>query len=268
MKKHLLNGPYFPDHSLNRMDSVGDVASAKERFALRRFRNLDHLLRARFNWMNEYIHPHMRTIEVGSGAGFSELYLTHPVIMTDAAPRPWIALVLDATNMGLAEKSVDCIIASHNIHHFHSPYRFFKECERVLRPNGLVLVQELNTSLLLRGLLRLMRHEGWSYDVDVFDQDAIANDPSDPWSANCAIPELIFERPNRFEEEFTTLRVERNELCECLIFPLSGGVISKTRIPELPQWVLSFASSLDRFLIGALPDIFAMGRSVVLRKTA
>ena len=266
MKKIFLTGPYFPDQSLNRMESEGDVSAARTSFAADRFRNLDHLLRTRYEWMNEFISDDARAVEVGAGAGFSELYLHHKPIMTDATSRPWIDFVLDATNMGLNASSVDCIIASHNIHHFFSPYKFFKECERVLRPGGVILVQELNTSLLLRGLLRLMRHEGWSYDVEVFTEDAIANDPSDPWSANCAIPELVFGDEQRFEKEFSTLRIERNKLCECLIFPLSGGVISKTRMPELPNWFLSCATQIDRMLIALLPNTFAMGRSVVIRK--
>ena len=35
----------------------------------------------------------------------------------------------------------------------------------------------------MRFLLRLMRHEGYSYDVNVFDENCVCNDPADPWSA-------------------------------------------------------------------------------------
>jgi SAM-dependent methyltransferase len=197
--KLLLKGPYFPHHSLNRMQSEGDVSHAR--------------------------------------------------------------------NMDLPDASVECIIASHNIHHFFSPYKFFKECERVLKPSGIILIQELNTSLALRVLLRLMRHEGWSYDVDVFDEKAVANDPSDLWSANCAIPELLFEQIDKFEKIFSRLKVELNKKNEFLIFPLSGGVISKAKIPELPYWLLRMANTIDKALTSLFPTIFAMGRSVVIRKT-
>jgi len=265
--KLLLRGPYLPVHACNRMQSEGDVSSARKGFCSDRFPNLDYLLKTRFGWMNGYIQKGWRTVEIGAGAGFSEFYLTEKPVMTDLVAAPWIDAPLDATDMALPDRSIDCIIASHNIHHFPSPFRFFKECERVLKPGGMLLIQEIHTSLALRALLRLMRHEGWSYEVDVFDERAVANDPSDAWSANCAVPELLFEQVERFEKTFRSLKVERNSKCEFLIFPLSGGVISKTRVPALPHWLLQFAHSLDKGLIRLFPDIFAMGRSVAIRKT-
>lgn len=266
MRKLLLAGPYAPKHEENRMKSEGSVALARTSFLKSRFRNLDTLLKARYAWMNDYLLPGKTIIEIGSGTGFSSLYLKETVILTDAADNPWIERFIDATNMELENSSVDVLIASHNIHHFYSPYKFFKESERVLKSGGTLLIQEINTSFLMRILLRLMRHEGWSYDVKVFDEDAIVNDKDDLWSANCAVPELLFEEPRRFEETFTGLRIERNEVCECIIFPISGGVISKTKVPELPQSILNAILLLDKFLVKIAPKIFALGRRVVIRR--
>ena len=248
------------------MSSEGSVALARLNFLERRFRNLDVLLQSRYTWMNRYLARGQTIIEIGAGAGFSPLYLTQKPILTDAADNTWIDRFIDATHMDLESGSVDVLIASHNIHHFYSPYKFFKECERVLKEDGILLIQELNTSLLMRILLRLMRHEGYSYDVDVFDQQAIVNERHDLWSANCAVPELLFTDATRFEQTFTDMKVEVNELCECLIFPLSGGVISKTRMPELPSFLLKTVLLLDRLLVLVAPDLFAMGRRVVIRK--
>lgn len=264
--KIFLKDTYFPDHRLNRMQSEGDVSAAREAFFASRFRNLDYLLKSRYEWMNNHIQDDWKVIEIGAGAGFSELYLKQKPFMTDVVKNSWIDGPLDATNMELENQSVDCIIASHNIHHFYSPYKFFRECERVIKPGGCLLIQELNTSLALRVLLRYMRHEGWSYDVDVFDESAIANDPADLWSANCAIPELLFEQEKKFETVFSTLKIELNKKGEFLIFPLSGGVISKTKVPELPTFLLNIANRIDYLLAGILPSVFAMGRSVVIRK--
>ena len=44
----------------------------------------------------------------------------------------------------------------------------------------------------MKTVLRLMRHEGWSDEVDIFDRNAVCNDPSDPWSANCSIQKQLF----------------------------------------------------------------------------
>jgi len=264
--KILLRGPYFPSHDMNRMTSEGDVISARKTFFSKRFRNLDYLLRQRYAWMNSYIQDDWTVIELGCGGGFSELYLKRRSIMTDVVENEWVDRTLDATKMDLSNGSVDCIIASHTIHHFYSPYKFFKEAERVLKSGGIILIQEINTSLAMRVLLRLMRHEGWSYKVDLFDEHQIANDPADIWSANCAIPEILFSQVDNFEKAFPGLTIEHQKLSEFLIFPLSGGVVSKTKVPELPLWLLELAAKLDEVIVRLFPNIFALGRGIVIRK--
>ena len=131
--KYLFPGPYVPAHNENKMGSEGSVSDAREGFLKSRFPNVDALLRFRYDWMNEYLRSNTVIVEVGSGAGFSHLYLDQKPILTDAAENPWIEKYIDATEMDLEDDSVDVIIASHNIHHFFSPYKFFKECERVLK---------------------------------------------------------------------------------------------------------------------------------------
>jgi SAM-dependent methyltransferase len=266
MKKYVLKKPYRPGHGENRMKSEGSVSDARALFLKNRFRNVEYLLKFRYEWMNKYLQPGKTIIEIGAGAGLSPLYLNEKPILTDAVNNPWIDKYIDATNMDLEDGFVDVIIASHNIHHFYSPYKFFKECERVLKKDGIILIQEINTSLFMRFLLKLMRHEGWSYNVNVFNPHEIVNDADDLWSANCAVPEMLFSDPNSFEQEFTSLRFMRNEPCECLIFPLSGGVISKVKIPMLPKRVLNFVLFVDKCLVAMLPNIFALGRRVVLKK--
>lgn len=267
LHKWVLGGKYLAKHEENRMASEGAVAEARQRFFQQRFRNLDYLLRSRYEWMNDYLKPDSVIIEIGAGAGFSELYLKYRPILTDAADHPWINRFIDATQMDLADESVDVIIASHTVHHFYSPYKFFMECQRVLKKGGIVIIQEINTSFFMRLLLRMMRHEGWAYDVDVFNPNAIVNDANDLWSANCAVPELLFHNPRTFEHTFPKLQVTRNKCCEFLLFPLSGGVIAKTSIPELPEIVLRSVMVVDSILTQIAPSIFALGRQVVVQRS-
>ena len=266
LRKFILKGPNFPNHSENRMNFEGDVFAARNSFMSERFNNLDFLLKQRYSWMNEYLNSNQKIIEIGVGAGFSEFYLENKPLFTDTVKHDWVDEVVDATDMKYHSESIDVIIASHNIHHFYSPYKFFKECERVLKKGGLVIIQEINTSLFMRILLKLMRHEGWSYDVDVFDPKEITNDKKDPWSANCAVPELLFSSTEKFQENFNNFTIIKNELCECLILPLSGGVISKTRMIKLPTVILKLISYFDKLLIFIFPNIFALGRKVVIKK--
>lgn len=262
----LLGAEFFPPHDANKMANEGDVVGARQRFLARRPSNLAYLLEKRFGWMNEYIKPGMNAIELGSGAGFLGLFVEAPVALSDVEPRPWTSRIVDAMRIGELGEQFDVVVCSHMIHHLASPMRFFEQLAKAVKPGGVVLINEIHTSLIMRFLLWAMRHEGYSYDVDVFDKDAIANDPRDPWGANCAIPQLLWRDRARFEREVPWFRIQRYELNECLIFPLSGGVIAKTRTVNLPVPVLKAVDALDRVLIGLAPETFAMASRLVLRR--
>lgn len=264
--KYILNGPYLATHSENRMANEGDTQRAREVFLKNRFRNLNSLLAERYQWMNDFIKPNQIVWEVGAGAGFSPLFIDAKINLSDVVNNNWVDKHIDATKMQFEDNSVDVIIASHTIHHFAKPFLFFEECKRVLRPGGYILISEIHTSLLMRFLLRVMRHEGWSYEPDVFDENTIANDASDPWSANCAIPELLFSNSKKFENNFDGLEIVKNEVHECLLFPLSGGVIAKTKVPKLPQWLLKAVIQIDKILVALAPSVFGLGMKIAIRK--
>ena len=113
-----------------------------------------------------------------------------------------------------------------------------------------------------------MKHEGYSYDVDVFNYQSICNDKDDLWSANCAIPQLLFEDEAKFNNFFPELKIHYQKKTEFSIFPLSGGVVSKKSIFEIPSLILTIFDYIDRVLIFFFPEIFAMGRKVVIKKTS
>lgn len=258
---------YFPNHDQNLMSGEGDVEKAREFFLQNRPNNLVNLLKNRYAWMSNYIEKNQKAIELGCGAGFGPFFISNKkLVLTDVLPRSYTELTVNALNMPFENSSVDVLICSHMIHHLANPVTFFNEAARVLKPNGYLLIQEINTSFLMRLLLRAMRHEGWSYDVDVFDEKITANDPRDPWSANCAIPELLFRDNRVFETRIKHFKVEKNELCECLAFPLSGGVIARTFSIPLPNIALKMVNFIDNVLVKCAPGLFALGRSVVLRK--
>ena len=258
---------FFPTHDLNRMANEGDLVAARDLFLRQRPNNLNYLLNKRYSWMNHYLQSKEHVIEVGSGAGFSKEFIHHSNFqLTDVEKYDWIDVEADALNLPFDDGSIDAVISSHMIHHLAKPVVFFREMIRVLKPGGYVVIQEINTSMLMRTLLRVMRHEGWAYDVDVFDEETISNDPADPWSANCAIPYLLFHNPSRFEREFPELKIIKNTLCEGFIFPISGGVIAKAKTCQLPIPVLKAVDALDEALIRCFPSIFALGRMIVLER--
>ena len=60
--------------------------------------------------------------------------------------------------------------------------------------------------------------------------------------------------------------IEFEELTECFIFLNSGGVTSKTFHIPLPFPILKLLNIFDKVLIKLLPNIFCMGRRIVLKK--
>ncbi len=258
---------YFPRPPKDITDS-GYVQRAREAFLRDRPGNLAFLLEKRYGWMNEYVEGKESVVELGAGLGLSREFIRNKnLLLTDLTPYPWIDRPVDATALPFADESVDAFLCSHLIHHLDSPLTFLADVRRRLKPGGVLVIQELESSVLMRVLQRVMRNEGWSYRVDVFDAHASCRPRSDdPWVANTAVPSLLFASKAEFEAKVPGFELVRNELCEGLIFPLSGGVLAKVPVPPLPRPVLRLVAAFDRALIALLPGVFALGRRVVLRK--
>jgi SAM-dependent methyltransferase len=259
---------FKPSHSDNRMKKEGDVINARQDYASRRSDNLRRLLYLRFHWMNAYIHPDSIGADIGCGAGFSKEFIrAKKLYLTDFAEHDFLDFKnVDALNLPFADSSLDFLIATNVIHHLPSPMAFFAEARRVLRSGGHLLLFEVQASLLFRFILRLMRHEGYSYDVDVFDANAICTDPVDLWSGNNFIPRLLFDSHQRFLEAVPGWKILKDEPRECLMFLNSGGVTAKTSYVPLPDFALSIVESLDSTLAGLAPNLFALGRAISLQK--
>jgi len=257
---------FYPSSS-NRMNNVGNLSEARRIFLKERPTNLCFLLKSRYDWMNEYIADCSELYELGCGAGFSREFIHNKSLtLTDVSIEYWVDKQVDALNLPFPDNSVDAFICSHMLHHLAKPVEFLRQAHNKLKPGGLILISDLNTSFAMKFLLKLMNHEGWSYEVDVFNELEIVNDPKDPWSANCAIPELLFRNRTVFEDKIPEYRIIRNEYTEFAIFPLSGGVIAKSPTINMPWIVLKAINKLDNLLIRLSPNIFALGRRVVLQK--
>ena len=262
----LLGKGFFADHAKHRLRQGGDLKASREGFLASRFNNLDYLLRTRYDWMKPWIKPSSRIAEFGAGAGFSSLYLDTKLIVSDVVENDWVDVAMDATQMAFADASLDAIIISNALHHFAAPTKFLTEAVRVMKDGGLILVGDAYCSLLLRIILRMAHHEGYSYDADVFDRHAVANYPKDPWLGNNAISNLLFDTKEEFEAQFPDLEIVMDQPCECLLFLLSGGVTSKAPVPELPVLVLDWIAGIDRALVKFAPNLFALSRRTVLKK--
>lgn len=185
---------YFPKHADNRMKNEGNVIAAREYFLTGKNRVLYQLIKQRFMWMNKYIGASDQTIlELGCGAGLSKQFIKNDnLILTDVAEHEWVDKYVDALNIDYPDGSIDVIICSHMIHHIANPASFLDNVSKKLKSGGRIIIQDIYTCTLMKAVLRIMRHEGWSDMVDIYDRNAVCNDPTDPWSANCSIPKLLF----------------------------------------------------------------------------
>ena len=259
---------YKPAHPDNRMRGAGDVLAARADYARRKSDNLRWLIRSRFEWMNEYIRPDSIGVDIGCGAGFSREFIRcQRLLLTDVARHDFLDVQgVDALHLPFAGGAFDFVIAANVIHHLPYPTRFLDEARRVLRPGGLLLMHEVQASTLCCAVLRTMRHEGYSFDVDVFDATRMCTDPDDPWGGNNAIPRLMFDDHEAFQLAQPGWRILRDEPCEGVTFLNSGGVTAKTAYVPLPRFVLKALERIGDGLARLAPNVLALGRRIALEK--
>ena len=112
-----------------------------------------------------------------------------------------------------------------------------------------------------------MKHEGFDFTLNVWDEEEPKSDEKNAWHGNIAVPHLIFDDRSRFNKEIGNLfEIEYEELTECLIFINSGGVTSKTAFIPMNNFFLNILNYIDKVLIKFFPKIFCMGRRIVLKK--
>lgn len=250
----------------SKMNHIHNVLEARTKYLEKPFNNLTFLLNKRYKWMNDFIKSDSITIELGSGAGFSQFFIKNKVFLTDINKNEWIEEVVDLNN--ISNKSISCqqVIISHTIHHLATPYKFLQDIGKKLESGQYLIIQEIYTSIFCKFLLYLKRHEGWDETKSIFNFNEIMNDINDPWSANCSIPKLLFNDKKEFENKVSDFKIIHKKYSEFLIFPLSGGVTAKTKMPELPNRILKIIDRLDSLLVKLFPNIFACGISIVLEK--
>jgi len=256
-------------HSENRMQQEGDVKLSINSFDENKNKNLFILLKERFNWMNDFIQKEDKGIEVGAAAGFSKLFIKNKNFkISDYSDHSHLDYKnIDAQKTGFPDNEFDFVVASNMIHHLPYPVKFLNEMNRILKKNGKLIIFDAHCSVLLQAILILMRHEGFDFTKNVWDESSPATDEKDLWSGNSAIPYLLFDNNEKFNSILgNKFEIKYKKLCECLLFLNSGGVTSKTFYIPFNFFILKIISYLDNFLSFLLPGIFALGYKIVLIK--
>ena len=253
----------------NKMKSLANTNIAKKIFNSRKSNNLRFLLEQRFSWMNKFINDDDFGIEFGSGAGFAKYYIQNQNFkMSDLSNDDHLDYKgVDAQATNFDKEKFNYVIASNMIHHIPFPIKFFREMHRILKKNGRLIIFESYCSIFFQIATIIMKHEGFDFTKNVWDENDPKSNEQDAWSGNIAVPHLIFDNLQEFKNNLGELfSIEYQELTECLIFLNSGGVTSKTFYVPLPIFLLKFLNYIDKILVKLLPNIFCMGRRIVLKK--
>ena len=231
--------------------------------------NLIYLLEKRFLWMKKYIKGKKTIVELGSGSGcIKKIINNQKIILTDIIKYPWIDKKVDMLKINLGKKyirKVDVFIINHSLHHCASPALTLKMISIYLKRNGYILINEPETSFFLKFIQILLDDESWSLNSKVFSRKSIFN-PKSPWISNTAIAQLLFKDNYKFQQNFPQYKIIENKLSEFLIFLNSGGVNSSFFHIKLSYFFLKLLNIIDNILIFFLPGIFALNRTIVIKK--
>ena len=231
--------------------------------------NLIYLLNKRFSWMKKYMKGKKLIVELGSGNGcIKKIINDKKIILTDIIKYPWIDKKVDMLKVNLGkkyQKKVDIFIINHSLHHCSNPALTLKKMSIYLKKNGYILINEPETSFFLKLIQILLDDESWSLKAKVFNKKSIFN-PKSPWISNTAVAQLLFKNESKFQKYFPQYKIVENKLSEFLIFLNSGGVNSSFFHVKCSPFFLKIINMVDKILIFFLPSIFALNRTVVLKK--
>ena len=232
-------------------------------------KNLIYLLNKRFSWMKKYIKGKKTIIELGSGNGcIKKIIDDKKIILTDIIKYPWIDKKVDMMKINLGTKylkKIDIFIINHSLHHCANPALTLKKMSFYLKKNGCILINEPETSFFLKLIQIVLDDESWSLKSKVFNRKSIFN-PKNPWISNTAVAQLLFKNEKKFQKYFPQYKIVENKLSEFFIFLNSGGVNSSFFHIKLNNFFLKILNIIDEILIFFLPNIFALNRTIILKK--
>jgi hypothetical protein len=261
---------FFIKEYKSKKNKKPDVRKSRERIFNTRNINLLYLLNKRFGWMKKYLKNKKIIIELGSGNGcIKKIINNKKIILTDIEKFEWIDEKVDMIKLNLKTKyiaKVDVFIINHSLHHCANPALSLHNMSKYLKKNGLVLINEPETSFCLKLIQVLLDDESWSLKKNIFDKKKKIFKSTSPWVSNTAVAQLLFKSNNLFEKNFKQFKIEKNKLSEFFIFLNSGGLNSSFNHIKLNNFFLKIVNLVDNILILILPGVFALNRSVVLKK--
>tara|TARA_Y100001958_G_C21170315_1_gene502243 strand:+ start:271 stop:1074 length:804 start_codon:yes stop_codon:yes gene_type:complete len=238
-------------------------------FELGKNKNLVFLVKKRFEWMQDFIKSEDIGLEVGAGAAFSKKILNSKLIHTsDFSNDSHLDFKnIDAEKTQFNNSSYDFVIASNMIHHVPHPVLFLEEMHRILKKGGRLIIFEPHVSVFYQLITLMTKHESFDFTVDAWDKNKSVKIDDNPWNSNQAVAYLLFKNKNFFEKKMEgSFKIIYENYSEFFIFINSGGIYSKCFYVPLNYTLLNVLNLIDKFLVKFFPNIFALGRKIVLEK--
>lgn len=261
---------FFKKKFISKSEKDPDIFQNRKKILKSNNPNLIYLLNKRFKWMRKYTKNKKIIIELGSGNGCLKRVLNQKnIILTDIIKYPWIDKKIDMLKVNLEKKyinKVDVFIINHSLHHCANPSKCLDKLSKYLKKDGVILINEPETSFMLKMIQILLDDESWSLEDDVFKKNKNIFNPKNPWISNTAVAQLLFKNQTKFHNNFPQYEIEKNYVSEFFIFLNSGGVNSDFFNIKLNYLFLSVVNFIDQILIFFLPNIFALNRTIILRK--
>lgn len=201
-------------------------------------------------------------LEVGAGSGhFKEFF--PDAIRTDILAAPWLDAALDAHFLPFKDGSLNNIVLFDVLHHLQEPTRFFWEAQRVLKPQGRIVVMEPYISWASYLVYRFLHHEKMTFKTDPFNPERLKTGKHH-FQGNQAIPTLMFEKDkNHFIRTFPRLTIIQAKRTDFLLYPLSGGFHYPSVCPAGLHPALAYLEKL----LQPFNRLLAFRLLVVLEKT-
>lgn len=233
------------------------------------YSNIYFLVEKRYEFIKQNISKEQKGIEFGAGAGLSSIFLKdYNLIITDFCESNWLDLKnIDAQKTDFPNESFDYILMINVLHHLDKPLEFFREAKRILKPEGKIVFIEPFTSLLMKLLLKLSKHENFYEKISPLNQEySFAKISKSNIDGNNSVAKLIIKDKNIFEQIFPDLSIENILYREAFIFMNSGGQYHKSPYLPLPKFMLKAVNLKDRVFTEIFPNVFALGVYFTVRK--
>lgn len=225
----------FLTHPLMRNRSVDDPSTTEVRKELvHQKKFLEHIYQDWFRMIKDEIPAKPgQILEIGSGAGFLEQYLSQ-LIKSEIFHLSNIDLVLDAAHLPFENQILSAIVMTDVFHHLPNPRLFLQEMIRTLPVGGRVVMIEPWVSKWSGFIYPRFHHEPFNPDMTGWEFPS-----SGPLSgSNQALPWIVFERDrNKFNREFPQLKVLKIHPMMPFRYLLSGGVSLRS---FMPGWSTGF----------------------------